>query len=61
MRVGKKICSICKRIVDSPLEWWDEPYNACSNCIKRIMKQVTKEKNKTKEIFNKNETINGLK
>ena len=33
-KINEKICSVCKRIVKSPIQWW-ESVDACSECVKK--------------------------
>jgi len=39
-----KVCSVCKREVKSPIQWWDEPSNACSECVKKAAKEIQSKK-----------------
>lgn len=37
-----KICSVCKRKVypNSPIQWWDRPYNSCLECVRKAAKEI---------------------
>lgn len=39
----QKICSVCKKEVKSPIQWWDEPYNACSDCVRKAVLEIQKD------------------
>ena len=58
MKTNEKICSVCKRIVKLPIEWWDS-VNACSECVKKaaieLQERNTKSVNENweEEFFNR--------
>ena len=46
-KTNKKICSVCKRIVKSPIQWWSS-VNACSECVKKAAIELQERNKKTK-------------
>jgi len=48
IKTNKKICSVCKRIVKLPIEWWNS-VNACSECVKKAAIELQERNIKTNE------------
>ena len=47
MKTNKKICSVCKKIVKPPIQWW-ESVDACSECVKKAAIELQERNKKTK-------------
>lgn len=48
----EKICSVCRKIVKPPIQWWDKPYNACSDCVRKAALELqAQEKEKKPKII----------
>jgi len=46
MKTNKKICSVCKRIIKPPIQWWDS-IEACSECVKKAAIELQKRNTKS--------------
>lgn len=43
MKPIEKICSVCRKIGKPPIQWWEKPYNACSDCIRKAALDIQNE------------------
>jgi len=46
---SEKICSVCRKMVLPPIQWWGEPYNSCSECVKKAAKEIQEDERETLE------------